>query len=80
MVSNEEKGENWEMSEIKVKEILWNKFSLNVKDIEIEHAHRVGKFNESKPRQIVVKLLRYKDKQMILSLTKKLKGTRIYIN
>lgn len=76
----EEKGENWEMSEMKVQEILGKKLGLNVKDIEIERAHRVGKFDESRPRQIVVKLLRYKDKQMIQSQAKKLKGTRIYIN
>lgn len=76
----EEKGENWEMSEMKVQEILGKKLGLNVKDIEIERAHRVGKFDESRPRQIVVKLLRHKDKQMIQSQAKKLKGTRIYIN
>jgi hypothetical protein len=66
------------MSEIKVQEILEKKLCLNVKDIEIEH--RVGKFDESRPRQIVAKLLRYKDKQMIRSLAKKLKGTLIYIH
>lgn len=43
--------------------------------LKIDHAHRVRK-----PRQIVVKLLYYKDKQKILSQTKKLKGTQIYIN
>ncbi|XP_064198055.1 uncharacterized protein LOC135258512 [Anguilla rostrata] len=75
-----EECENWEMSEMKVQEILGKKLGLNVKYIEIERAHRVGKFDDSRPRQIVVKLLRYKDKQMIQSHAKKLKGTRIYIN
>ena len=55
------------MSEMKVQEILENKLCLNVKDIEMERAHRVGKFDESRPRQMVVKLLRYKDDDTIIS-------------
>ena len=52
---------------MKVQEILENKLCLNVKDIEMERAHRVGKFDESRPRQMVVKLLRYKDDDTIIS-------------
>ncbi|KAI8486043.1 hypothetical protein Bbelb_361430 [Branchiostoma belcheri] len=39
------------------------------RDIEIERAHRNGTYNKEnpRPRQAVVKLLRYKDKQLILS-------------
>ena len=55
------------MSEMKVQEILENKLCLNVKDIEMERAHRVGMFDESRPRQMVVKLLRYKDDDTIIS-------------
>ena len=50
----EEKGENWEMSEMKVQEIPAKKLVLNVKDIEIERTCRAGTFDESTWRQIVV--------------------------
>ena len=48
--------------------------------MEIERAHRVGRKNRSKPRTIVCKLLRFKDKQNILRKAKLLKGTNIFIN
>lgn len=40
-----EKGETWEMSEMKVQAILGNKLGLNVKDFEIKQAHRVGELD-----------------------------------
>ena len=48
--------------------------------MEIERAHRAGTKNRSKPRTIVCKLLRFKDKQNILRKAKLLKGTNIFIN
>ena len=39
-----------------------------------------GEKNRSKPRTIVCKLLRFKDKQDILRKAKLLKGTNIFIN
>ena len=49
--------------------------------MDIERAQRLGQFQErGRPRKIVVKLLRIKDRELILSSAKKLKGTRIYIN
>ena len=48
--------------------------------MEIECAHRAGRKNRSKPRTIVCKLLRFKDKQNILRKAKLLKGTNIFIN
>ncbi|XP_078667360.1 uncharacterized protein LOC144909172 [Branchiostoma floridae x Branchiostoma belcheri] len=75
----DDRKETWEQSETKVKEVLRNKLRLNTDNIEIERAHRNGKPGD-RPRPIVVKLLRYKDKQNILRQAKMLKGTQIFIN
>ncbi|KAI8490236.1 hypothetical protein Bbelb_319740 [Branchiostoma belcheri] len=77
----DERGETWEQSEHKVKEVLRRKLHLNADDIEIERAYRNGKSQlADRPRPIVVKFLRYKDKQEILRNAKMLKGTSIFIN
>lgn len=63
--------------------MLSSNLGVNGTNIDIEHAKRIGQYKEGgKPRKIVVKLLRFKDRQCILSSTKKikLKGTNIYIN
>ena len=49
-------------------------------DVEVERAHRAGKPGGERPRPIVVKFLRHKDRTSILQRTKALKGTRIFIN
>ena len=59
------------------------KLKLDSKTIEIERAHRNGMFSESadKPRQVVVKLLRFKDRDLIVSKARAhLRNTDIYIN
>ena len=48
---------------------------LDIENVEIERAHRAGRKSRSKPRTIVCKLLRFKDKQNILRKAKLLKGT-----
>ncbi|XP_065681587.1 uncharacterized protein LOC136095223 [Hydra vulgaris] len=40
---------------------------LNIKNIDIERAHRIGKKEESKTGTIVVKILHYKDKIKVLN-------------
>ncbi|KAI8517872.1 hypothetical protein Bbelb_038890 [Branchiostoma belcheri] len=58
------KQENWSQCEQKVRDILKDKLKLALLKIEIERSHRNGKFQEDgRPRPIVVKLLRYKDKE-----------------
>lgn len=77
----EEKGETTGGLEIKIQQMLSEKLGLDGSNIEIEKVHRLGKFQEGRrPRKIIVKLLRFKDRQRILSSTKKLKGTSIYVN
>ncbi|KAI8499875.1 hypothetical protein Bbelb_221920 [Branchiostoma belcheri] len=75
------KDETWEQCEQKVRELVKEKLKLDPKQIEIERAHRNGRFNDGgRPRPIVAKLLRYKDRDQIMKRAKYLKGTHIYIN
>ena len=57
---------------------------LGLDGIEIERAHRVKHnsrdSNTNRPRTIVVKLLRFKDKTKIFQNANKLKGQSIFIN
>ena len=72
-------GETWAETEEKIKQILAEKLQIQ-REVEVERAHRAGKPGGDRPRPIVVKLLRYKDRESILQRTKSLKGSKIYIN
>ena len=75
------KSESWSDAEIKVKKLFTDHLNIDPKLIEIERAHRVGKYDPSgRPRSIVIKLLRFKDKEEIFNRAKNLKGTNFYIN
>ena len=75
---NEHNKESWE--ECKTRVHSMSKERLDIKDVEIERAHRSGRKSRSKPRRTVCKLLQFKDKQNILRKAKLLKGTNIFIN
>lgn len=78
----ESSNETWAESEDKVRKLLVGKLELGQQDaIEMERAHRTGKPDSNgKPRPVVVKFLRFKDKQAVLSKAKLLKGTNFFIN
>lgn len=80
----ESPDESWSDSEKKLREILSGKMKIDQKHIEIERAHRIGRpladGDGKRPRSMIVKLFRHKDKLEILSKASKLKGTNIYIN
>lgn len=77
---DEDDDENWNDTELKVKRFLNSKLEFPYpEDIEMERAHRTGKVTQ-KPRQVVVKFLRYKDKEKALKNGYKLKGTGVYMN
>lgn len=63
----ESPGETWADSEEKVKRVFSEKLQLQ-REIEVERAHRTGKpvSGSDRPRSIVVKFLRYKDRSAIL--------------
>lgn len=78
--------ENNSHSEEKVLELIKNKLKLDPEGLGIESVMRIGKVNKSKdgtplrPRPIVVKFNKLKDRDTVLRNAKKLKGTKIYIN
>ena len=62
------------------KKIFAEKLQLQ-RGIEVERAHRSGKpAMGDRPRPIVVKFLRHKDRSAVLQRAKNLKGTKIFIN
>lgn len=69
--------ETWQDSEDKVLEVLEDSMDLN--NITVERAHRVGRSNTHRGRSIVVKFLKFKDRETVLRNGKKLKGTSIYV-
>ena len=70
--------ETWEMCEDSVKDLIKTKLEIN-DEIEIDRCHRMGKFKDKKkPRSIVSRFLRFKDKQKILLNAKKLKNPGIF--
>ena len=73
-------NETWDISKEKVQSIIKEKLGITA-EIELDHCHRTGKFkiNQSKPRTIVCRFLRFKDKEKILKNSKKLKDTGIFI-
>ena len=74
----EHNKESWEECERRVHLML--KERLDIENVEIERAHRAGRKSRNKPRTIVCKHLRFKDKQNILRKGKLLKGTNVFIN
>ena len=78
----ETKGEAWNDCEEKVQGMFAQKLRLD--GIETERAHRVKRnsrgSNTNRPRTIVVKLLRFKDKTNIFQNANKLKGQNLFTN
>lgn len=74
-------GETWADTEEKVRSVILEKLQLQ-RDIEMERAHRTGKpvAGGERPRPIVVKFSKHKDRSAVLQRAKNLKGTNIYIN
>ena len=64
--------EKWSDSEEKIRKVISEKLKLGHKLIKLKHAHRSGKppGQGGKPRPIVVKFLRYKDRLAVLEKVK----------
>ena len=75
----ESERQNWEVTEEKVKSLFREQLNIS-EDIEIDRAHRVGRWDINKPRTIILRCHRYKQKVEIQRAAKKLKGTCVYIN
>ena len=74
----ESENESWEECEEKIKKVL--KQEMNINNVNIERAHRMGKKNTNRPRTIIFKLLNWKEKEHIIRNSYKLKDTGVYIN
>ena len=78
----ESKGETCEQCEQKPKAICNRQLRIE-EEIEIDRAHRIEKNpgrNDERHRTVVMWCTRYKEREKIRSLVKRLKGTAIYIN
>ena len=73
-------NETWENCEEEVRKIIKNKLDIT-DDIEIDRCHCMVKFqkNKSKPRTVVCKFLRSKDKHKVLLNAKKLKDRNLHL-
>lgn len=75
--------ENWGDTEKKLKELIKLKLSLDGESMIIERAHRVGRLSDApngRPRAIVARFLNWKDKDLVMKASYKLKGSGIYLN
>lgn len=76
----EEQGssETWEQTAAAVTSLLEQKMELP--GMELERAHRVGERRDGKPRPIIARFSRYREREAVMRNVKKLKGTNIYVN
>lgn len=81
-------NERWSESEEKVLTLFKDKLDLDPHTIGIERVQRVGRTSPAadgnpgsrRPRPLMVKFLRLKDRDVILNRAKMLKGLSIFIN
>ena len=73
----EVENETWKQTEKILKSMTQEE--LEIEDVNIERAHRVGNTSTTSPRTVVAKFSSFKGKQLVLSAAKKLKGQNIYI-
>ena len=67
--------ETAEKSEKHVTDLLRQKLSVDLAPSQIQVAHRAGKFNPGANRSIIMQLVNRKDKQNIMQVRRKLKGS-----
>ena len=72
-------NKTWEECDIKIQELMKNKLKIN-EHIEIDRCHRLSKKkNQNRPRTIICRITKFKEKQKILKNVKLLKKTDILI-
>ncbi|XP_072145327.1 uncharacterized protein [Dermacentor andersoni] len=72
--------ETWAESESLIIDLCCKELNVTVQSVDIERAHRLGKFKVNNNRPIIVKLSHFKVKEQILSQGRKLKGTEYRIS
>lgn len=71
---NEDNQQNFEDTEKLVQDLIKNKLDIQ-EEIEIERIHRFGRRFGDRPRPIVVRFSRYKQRELIRKKARELKGT-----
>ncbi|CAL9687321.1 unnamed protein product [Knipowitschia caucasica] len=75
-----EREEKPEALESKIRQLITTKLCLDSVDIAMDGVSRLGQYrDQGRPRPILVRLQRFKDRQCILAAARKLKGTNAYI-
>lgn len=70
--------QTWEQTAAVVTSLLEDK--LQLPDLELERAHRVGQHRDGKHRPIVARFSRFCDREAVMRNARKLRGTNVYIN
>ena len=70
---------SWENWEEQLQKIIKEKLKIE-KNIETDRCHRAGKKQSNRPRTIFCRNTKFKDKQLILKNSNKLKNIGIYIH
>ena len=71
-------AETWEQTIVEISKLLEEK--LQLPNIEMERAHRIGQRRDNQPRQVIARFARYSDREAVIRNAAKLRGTKIYIN
>lgn len=74
----EDLSETWEQSAEKVSHLLEDK--LQLPNIQLERAHRVGQHYPNRQRPIIARFTRFCDREAVMRNVSKLRGSRIYVN
>lgn len=74
------RDETWAQSEKRVMGLCLANREISVQPRDIERAHRIGRFQPSKNRPIIVRFCHFKDRELVLSNAKKLKDTNYSIS
>ena len=75
----EKPNETWKECEENVQEMIKEKLGIT-EPIEIDRCHRISKRKKpNRPRTVICRITKFKDKQKILKNAKYLKGSGIYV-
>lgn len=77
-IEEKQEGETWEQSATLVSKLLEEK--LEMPNIQLERAHRVGQRGDHRARPIVARSEKFCDRETVLRNVHKLRGTRIFVN
>ena len=78
-LADDNSKENVEECVTRVVDLVNNKLNVSLDQSDIDTAHRLGKFNQSRPRNTIVKLVHRRKKSEIIRARRQLKNSKITI-